>query len=88
MNLDLDQVNEETEEGKRVREEGGRRGRERETVRQTDRKRERERQMQKESGVIWVGSGSREPGLAGFWWRSVVVQKSSSARRQCVRRGP
>lgn len=60
MNLDANQQNEETEEGKNSQ--GGRRE-----------KRERQRvETQKENGAIWVGSGSWEPGLAGFgggvWW--------------------
>lgn len=54
----------------------------------TERERERERNVEREVsdlGWKWVNS---DPGLAAFWWRSVVVQKSSSARRQCVRWGP
>lgn len=61
---------------KTVREEGGRRERETES-----RNAEGER-----SDLGWKWElGAR---VGRVWWRSVVVQKSSSARRQCVRRGP
>lgn len=56
----------------------------RETVRQRGRERNAKREVS-DLGWKWV---NRDPGLAACWWRSVVVQKSSSARRQCVRRGP
>lgn len=56
----------------------------RETVGQTDSEGERGSENE------WFGleAGAQSQGWQGFWWRSVVVQKSSSARRQCVRRGP
>lgn len=59
-------------------------GREREKEDKRQNETERERGRQEVSDLGWM----REEGLAGFWRRSVVVQKSSRARRQRVRRGP
>lgn len=62
----------------------------RETCQRGRRERENQKETEREGELSDLGwkRGSRESGLAGFWWRSVVVQKSSSARRHCVRRGP
>lgn len=77
MNLDVNQQNEETEEGKNSQ-----------GVRREEGERERESHNAKRelSDLGWKWElGAR---VGRVWWRSVVVQKSSSARRQRVRRGP